>query len=225
MDPPSISKTTSQNSIASTVSSVDSLEAVRKRVVSDFEFGETLGEGSYSTVMRATDKIKGRVYAVKILEKKHIIKENKVKYVTIEKDVLNQLSSPFIIKLYYTFQDLSSLYFVLEYCPNGDLLALIKKHGRLDQDAARFYGLEIALGLNHIHSHQILHRDLKPENILLDKRFHIKITDFGSAKILAQDDIDTDQNAESLRPRTTRSGSFVGTAEYCSPELLNDHKQ
>lgn len=223
MDIP-IQKTTSQTSVASTQSSIDSLDAVRKRVVSDFEFGETLGEGSYSTVLLAKDRLKDRLYAVKVLEKRHIIKENKVKYVTIEKDVLNTLKSKFVVRLYYTFQDQSSLYFVLEYCPNGDLLALVKKHGRFEADAAKFYGFEIALGLQHIHSRNILHRDLKPENILLDQNMHLKITDFGSAKILDGDNGDKDKkvDAESLKPGVGRKGSFVGTAEYCSPELLNE---
>lgn len=194
--------------------STESNESVRsrtrKRTPIDFEFGVILGEGSYSTVLMATEKLEGRKYAVKVLNKAHIVKENKIKYVTIEKDVLQQLDHTFIVKLFHTFQDDSSLYFVLEYCSNGDLLGLLKQKGRFSREVAQFYSAELLLGIQHIHSHNIVHRDLKPENILLDAGFHIKITDFGSAKI--------------IDPLCSDKASFVGTAEYCSPELLNDQK-
>jgi 3-phosphoinositide dependent protein kinase-1 len=211
-----LAKTLSQSSNVST-SSISSTDSNRKRNPADFVFGEIIGEGSYSTVLLATETVKNKKFAVKVLDKYHIIKENKVKYVTIEKDVLNALSSPFIVKLYYTFQDSSSLYFVLEYFPNGDLLNLIKKKGRFPQKSAVFYLAQISQGLDHIHSHRIIHRDLKPENILLDRNFHVKITDFGSAKFLDQIDPPGPEGA-------FRRASFVGTAEYCSPELLNDSK-
>lgn len=67
------------------------LKQVRKGV-QDFIFGRTLGEGSYSTVLFATDRQTLVDHAVKILDKKHIIKEKKIKYVNIEKDTLNRLS-------------------------------------------------------------------------------------------------------------------------------------
>jgi len=67
------------------------LKQVRKGV-QDFIFGRTLGEGSYSTVLFATDRQTLIDHAVKILDKKHIIKEKKIKYVNIEKDTLNRLS-------------------------------------------------------------------------------------------------------------------------------------
>lgn len=106
-----------------------------KKGVQDFEFGRTLGIGSYSTVVGATDKQNNRTYAIKILDKRHIIKEKKVKYVDIEKNTLNRLGDhPGIVRLYYTFQDESSLYFVIDFASNGELLSLIKrvsKHGLL----------------------------------------------------------------------------------------------
>ncbi|CAG8541732.1 10144_t:CDS:2, partial [Scutellospora calospora] len=101
--------------------------SVRKKGVNDFEFGKTLGEGSYSTVVFAIDRSSRREYAVKILEKKHIIKEKKVKYVNIEKNTLNKMNHPGIVRLYYTFQDQNSLYFVLDHAKNGELLTFIKK--------------------------------------------------------------------------------------------------
>lgn len=78
--------------------------------------------------MAATDRTTLREYAVKVLDKRHIIKENKVKYVNIEKDTLNRLGDhPGIVKLYYTFQDERNLYFVLDLATGGELLGFLKK--------------------------------------------------------------------------------------------------
>ena len=101
---------------------------VIKKGVKDFEFGRLLGEGSYSSVVAATDRSTLKEYAIKMLDKRHIIKEKKVKYVNIEKNTLNRLGDhPGIVKLYFTFQDETTLYFVLDLAVNGELLGFIKK--------------------------------------------------------------------------------------------------
>ncbi|KAI5271341.1 Pkinase-domain-containing protein [Aureobasidium subglaciale] len=200
-----------------------------KKGVNDFHFGRTLGEGSYSTVLAATDRQVHREYAVKVLDKRHIIKEKKVKYVNIEKDALNRLTEhPGIVRLYYTFQDERSLYFVLDLANGGELLGHLKKMGTFDEECTRFYGAQILDSIAYMHSKGIIHRDLKPENVLLDEQMHTKITDFGTAKIL---DIKSAGGPGTDGPASgdpmdgaeqERAVSFVGTAEYVSPELLTD---
>ncbi|KAK0612822.1 kinase-like domain-containing protein [Bombardia bombarda] len=191
-----------------------------KKGVRDFNFGKVLGEGSYSTVFFATDRQTLREYAIKVLEKKHIIKEKKIKYVNIEKNTLNRLTDhPGIVRLYYTFQDESSLYYVLDLCNGGELLGVLKKTGTFDVECTRFYGAQILDAVDYMHSRGVIHRDLKPENVLLDDQMHVKITDFGTAKLLL--------DPRSPRPpedaaEEERTASFVGTAEYVSPELLTD---
>lgn len=201
---------------------------VVKKGVKDFNFGRTLGEGSYSTVLAATDRQSLREYAIKVLDKKHIIKEKKVKYVNIEKDTLNRLTDhPGIVRLYYTFQDERSLYFVLDLATGGELLGILRKMSTFDLDCTKFYAAQILDAVEYMHLRGIIHRDLKPENVLLDDQMHVKITDFGTAKILdlpgpsrfgkvsvTNDPLD---GAD-----TDRAVSFVGTAEYVSPELLTD---
>ena len=199
---------------------------VVKKGVKDFNFGRTLGEGSYSTVLAATDRQTLREYAIKVLDKRHIIKEKKVKYVNIEKDTLNRLTEhPGIVRLYYTFQDERSLYFVLDLASGGELLGFLKKMGTFDVECTRFYGAQILDAIGYMHSKGIIHRDLKPENVLLDEQMHVKITDFGTAKILdlrKPNGIGSTTGDPLEGADSDRAQSFVGTAEYVSPELLTD---
>lgn len=191
---------------------------VIKKGIKDFKFGDTLGDGSYSTVMLATSKDSGKKYAVKVLSKEYLIRQKKVKYVNIEKNALQRLNnSRGIVKLFFTFQDESSLYFLLEFAPNGDFLSVMKKYGSLSEECACYYGAQIIDAIHFVHSKGIIHRDIKPENILLDKDMKVKLTDFGTAKIL-----DPRSNTTDSFDLLTKSKSFVGTAEYVSPELLND---
>lgn len=119
------------------------------------------------------------------------------------------------------FQDSARLYFVMTYAKNGDFLKFIGKMADRDIDCTQFYAGELLAAVEFLHENGILHRDLKPENILLDENMHILITDFGSAKLLPKGQTDTlappeeDKTGSSPKRKT-----FVGTAQYVSPEIL-----
>ncbi|KAI0428196.1 kinase-like domain-containing protein [Xylaria sp. FL1042] len=202
-----------------------------KKGVRDFSFGRVLGEGSYSSVYLATDRQTLKEYAIKVLEKRHIIKERKIKYVNIEKDTLNRLTEhPGIVRLYYTFQDENSLYYVLDLCSGGELLGVLKKTGTFDVECTRYFGAQILDAIEYMHSRGVIHRDLKPENVLLDDQLHVKITDFGTARLLSDPRApqaaprieDTGTSSRGNEQDDSRAASFVGTAEYVSPELLTN---
>lgn len=72
--------------------------------------------------------------------------------------------------------------FVLDWCPGGELFYYLKKNKRMSEDKARFYFIELCLGIQYLHSQNIIYRDLKPENLLFDIEGHLKIADFGLAK-------------------------------------------
>lgn len=184
-----------------------SAEPVKKKR-DDFSFDKIIGEGSYSTVILVTEKTTKKQYAMKVLDKRHIIREKKVQYVGREKEILTAIDHPFFVRLYFTFQDADHLYFGLSLAKKGELLDYLRKVGSFDENCTQFYSAEIIIALEYIHSKGIIHRDLKPENILLDDNMHIKITDFGTAKMVGHGGEDDKAN------------SFVGTAEYVSPELL-----
>ena len=182
-----------------------------KKGVRDFSFGRILGEGSYSTVYLATDRQTLKEYAIKVLEKRHIIKERKIKYVNIEKDTLNRLTEhPGIVRLYYTFQDENSLYYVLDLCSGGELLGILKKTGTFDEECTRFFGAQILDAIEYMHSRGVIHRDLKPENCLLDSQGHLLLTDFGLSKVA----VDEESGCKSI----------LGTIEYMAPEIVLGQK-
>ncbi|KAI0316253.1 kinase-like domain-containing protein [Amylostereum chailletii] len=177
--------------------------------VEDYEFGEVLGEGSYSTVMHVTHRTTRQEFAAKILDKGHLKRHDKLQTALAEKNTLIRLGSghPGIVRLHSAFQDEWSLYFVLDLARNGELQSRISRMGSLSTACARYYTAQVVDALDYMHSRGVIHRDLKPENLLLDDAFRIKVTDFGTGKLINV----------AAEPATK---TFVGTAQYVSPELL-----
>lgn len=213
------------NNVAAAATSKEGGEEAKqpaKMCANDFIFGKLIGEGSFSMVYLAKEIRTNKEYAIKVCYKQHIIREKKQRAIMREKQILRILSArphPFFIRLHSTFHDANKLYFVVTYAKNGELLPHIVKYGSFDVDVTRFYTAEIISALEHLHSLGIVHRDLKPENILLDERMHIQITDFGSAKIISRDFCDEVDIGEI---ELNGHNSFVGTAQYVSPEMLSD---
>jgi serine/threonine protein kinase len=88
---------------------------------SSFTVIEELGVGSFAKVYKVFKNDTQDVYAMKLLNKKFLMKQKQLKYAISECRVLKTLEHPFIINLEYAFQTPKNLYLVLEYCPNGDL--------------------------------------------------------------------------------------------------------
>lgn len=180
----------------------------RKPRLEDFEMVSVLGKGSFGKVMLCRKKDTQKLYAVKVLKKKHVLKRKQLRHAKTERSVLGYLDHPFVVKLHYAFQTRDKLHFVLDFLPGGELFFHLGRSGRFKEDLGRFYTAEIALALGHLHSHRVVYRDLKPENILLDAEGHIKLADFGLSK-------------EGIHSGTEGTHSFCGTPEYLAPEVLN----
>lgn len=186
----------------------DTVNPHKKVNAEDFKVLKVIGKGGYGTVFlvqKITKSLdKDKFYAMKVLKKAKLIRNEKNTVHTVsERNILQMLKHPFLVRLHYAFQNRSNLYIVLEYCPGGELFRYLEEECFLMEDAACFYIAEIALAIGHLHSLGIIYRDLKPENILLDKDGHVKLTDFGLSK-------------EGVRTTNT----FCGTIEYMAPEII-----
>ena len=147
----------------------------------DFEMITQVGQGGYGQVYLARKRDTREICALKILNKKLLIKLNETNHVLTERDILTTTRSEWLVKLLYAFQDPSSLYLAMEFVPGGDYRTLLINTRFLQAPHARFYISEMFCAVDALHQLGYTHRDLKPENFLIDSRGHIKLTDFGLA--------------------------------------------
>ncbi|KAL3233839.1 Cell cycle protein kinase DBF2 [Nakaseomyces bracarensis] len=147
----------------------------------DFEMITQVGQGGYGQVYLARKKDTKEVCALKILNKKLLVKLNETNHILTERDILTTTRSDWLVKLLYAFQDPESLYLAMEFVPGGDFRTLLINTKTLRSPHARFYLSEMFCAVNALHDLGYTHRDLKPENFLIDAEGHIKLTDFGLA--------------------------------------------
>ncbi|GAB9473061.1 Agc protein kinase [Globisporangium polare] len=209
--PPSTSSSTAGADDAASMLELESLVDAAtfddKVCLEDFTLIRVIGKGSFGKVTLVRKKTNSKIFAMKILSKAHLLKRKQVEHTKTERRVLSVASHPFIVGLHYAFQTQAKLYFVLDYCPGGELFFHLSRMGKFDETMSRFYAAELVVALEHLHSLGVVYRDLKPENILLDEMGHIKLADFG----LAKDEVtEIDSGATSL----------CGTPEYLAPEVL-----
>ncbi|EAA08938.6 AGAP003618-PA [Anopheles gambiae str. PEST] len=141
---------------------------------------KTIGVGAFGevTLVKKIDTT-NHLYAMKTLRKADVLKRNQVAHVKAERDILAEADNEWVVKLYYSFQDKDNLYFVMDYIPGGDLMSLLIKKGIFEEDLARFYIAELTCAIDSVHKMGFIHRDIKPDNVLIDRKGHIKLTDFG----------------------------------------------
>jgi len=184
----------------------------RQKRKDDFHIGNVIGQGAFGQVIDVEDKETGKRYAMKVLSKVHIVREKKMDYVKIERDVMSKLDHPNIVHLFLTFQDPGNLFYVIELAEGGDLQKVLNKHKSIDTKCSRIILGQLLLAIAHMHQRRILHRDLKPENVLLDGKNRVKLTDFGTSKIF-----------DANQPFIAQRSSFVGSADFISPDILKEN--
>jgi len=199
-----------------------------KKGLADFERIRLLGKGGVGRVYCVRLKGTDQLYAMKVLNKEDMIASKKVHRVLTEREVLATADHPFVATLYYSFQSKSQLCFIMQYCAGGEFYRwILRQPGhRLCEEHAKFYCVEVLLGLEYLHKMGFIYRDLKPENILMHASGHIMLTDFDLSK----------HAAAPVKPRLVTkmysgvsgvvaepdlvTNSFVGTEEYLAPEVL-----
>jgi len=176
-----------------------------------FRVYRVLGKGGFGLVHACQSKSSGKMYALKKLEKKRVKKRKGEKLALNEKQILERVSSIFVVSLAYAYQSKDALCMVLTLMNGGDLRFHIHNIGGpgLSEERVIFYTAEMACGLSHLHKHRIAYRDMKPDNILLDDYGHIRISDLGLAVYIPE--------GQSVRGR-------VGTIGYMAPEVIDNHR-
>ncbi|KFP29100.1 Serine/threonine-protein kinase N2, partial [Colius striatus] len=184
----------------------------RKRAVQleDFHCIAMLGRGHFGKVLLAQYKATGKLYAIKALKKKDIIRRDEIDSLNCEKrifEVVNSSDHPFLVNMFACFQTPHHACFVMEYTPGGDLMMRIHEDV-FPEHVAQFYTACVVLGLQFLHEKKIVYRDLKLDNLLLDAEGFVKIADFG----LCKEGIGFGD----------RTNTFCGTPEFLAPEVLTD---
>ncbi|KAK6938678.1 Protein kinase domain [Dillenia turbinata] len=222
----------------------------RRRVgIDDFEQLALIGKGAFGEVRLCRAKSTGEIFAMKKLKKSEMLSRGQVEHVRSERNLLAEVDSRCIVKLFYSFQDSDFLYLIMEYLPGGDIMTLLMRKDILSEDVARFYIAEGILAIHSIHQHNYVHRDIKPDNLILDRSGHLKLSDFGLCKplkniystILLEDEsfnpqeptaesdpccdksswfMQKEQIQQWKRNRRALAYSTVGTLDYMAPEVL-----
>ncbi|KAI8057587.1 kinase-like domain-containing protein [Gilbertella persicaria] len=191
-----------------------------------------LGKGDVGKVYMVKQKGTDKLFAMKVLSKREMIRRNKIKRALAEQEILTTSNHPFIVTLYHSFQSQDYLYFVMEYCVGGEFFrALQLRPGKcLSEEGAKFYAAEVIAALEYLHLQGHIYRDLKPENILLHQSGHIMLSDFDLSKgsqppgnpcvvKSGSPHVPPSINTKSC-VNHLRTNSFVGTEEYIAPEVI-----
>jgi len=109
----------------------------------DFSILSVIGKGTYAKVLLVRHLKDNQLYALKVLKKKYILEKNQEKHIMTEKQILAAIEHPFLVRMKLSFQDERKLYFLLEYCPGGELFTLLAAKDKLTEDQYNFYNLDL----------------------------------------------------------------------------------
>ncbi|CAH1108502.1 unnamed protein product [Psylliodes chrysocephalus] len=171
-----------------------------------FDILEEINKGAFGKVYKANDSKSGGTFALKVLSKSKVIKENSVQQVKDEVQIQRICGHhPFIVHCPLNWQSRKTLFIVSEFVEGGELFTFLKRYLALPIELVRLYVAQIALALDFLHNAGIVYRDLKPENVLLDSFGNVQLIDFGLSKWL---------------PYGTTTKTICGTFRYMAPEIL-----
>ena len=195
--------------ISANESEAGSLEKIGK-----YEILQKIGQGGMGIVYKARDPVIGRIVAIKTLSTELDLDAEVRERFTREARSAGLLSHKNIITIYDLWEENGRAYIAMEYLDGEDLKSKIAKGDPWTLPAKLRLMVEICEGVIHAHENQVIHRDIKPGNVLVTKSGHVKILDFGLARMVSSD--------------ITRSGQVLGTPNYMSPEQIKgtnlDHR-
>lgn len=180
---------------------IHSIEQINRN---SFEFICLIGHGGFSKVWKVKWKKTNAIFALKEMSKTRIMDKKCENTILLERDLLSKMNHPFIVNMHFSFQDMNSLYLVMDLITGKDLRYHLSKLKKFTAEQSKFFLACTILGLEYIHYNKILHRDIKPDNLVLDKDGYVKITDFGISRRM-----------DKIVP-----GESSGTPGYMAPEVM-----
>ncbi|KAH6814486.1 SOS3-interacting protein 1 [Perilla frutescens var. frutescens] len=179
----------------------------RDILMQKYELGRLLGKGTFAKVYYGRCVRTGQSVAIKVIDKKKITKVGIVDQIKREISIMRVVKHPHIVHLHEVMATKTKIYFVMEYAKGGELFNKVSK-GKLEEDVARKYFVQLINAVELCHSRGVYHRDLKPENILLDENDNLKVSDFGLSAL-------TECRRSDGLLHTT-----CGTPAYVAPEII-----
>lgn len=176
----------------------------RTVVEEDFFIMRVLGRGGFGLVTACKKGTSGKLYAMKVMNKKRIKLKKAEKLTLNEQNCLADVNSPFVVNLKYSFQSKTDVFLILDLMTGGDLAFHLSQKGFFPKEECRYYSARILLGLQALHDRGYVYRDLKPENCLLGDDGRVKLTDLGLA----------------IKVTSDLHGA-AGTRGYWAPEMLD----
>ncbi|XP_044623786.2 serine/threonine-protein kinase 32B [Equus asinus] len=170
-----------------------------------FQILRAIGKGSFGKVCIVQKRDTKKMYAMKYMNKQKCIERDEVRNVFRELQIMQGLEHPFLVNLWYSFQDEEDMFMVVDLLLGGDLRYHLQQNVHFTEGAVKLYICELALALEYLQRYHIIHRDIKPDNILLDEHGHVHITDFNIATIVKG---------------TEKASSMAGTKPYMAPEVF-----
>lgn len=175
----------------------------RTVVPDDFFTMRVLGRGGFGSVTACKKGTSGKLYAMKVMNKKRIKLKKSENLILNERKALSSVESPFVVNLKYSFHSKDDIFLILDLMTGGDLGYHLHQKGRFPKRECQYYAARIMLGLQALHDQGYVYRDLKPENCLLAEDGRVKITDLGLATKI-----------------TPTLHGAAGTRGYWAPEML-----
>ncbi|XP_019361931.1 PREDICTED: serine/threonine-protein kinase 32A [Gavialis gangeticus] len=174
-----------------------------------FEILRAIGKGSFGKVCIVQKNDTKKMYAMKYMNKQKCVERNEVRNVFKELQIMQGLEHPFLVNLWYSFQDEEDMFMVVDLLLGGDLRYHLQQNVRFQETTVKLFISELVLALDYLQSRYIIHRDIKPDNILLDEHGHVHITDFNIATMLTKE---------------MQVTTIAGTKPYMAPEMFNSTK-
>ena len=176
-----------------------------KILANRYRLTEQIGMGGMAIVYRAVDLRTGHNVAVKVLRPEYNEDSEFIGRFQREAEAASKMTHHNIVNLLDVGMDGDNRYLVMEYVQGKTLKSVIQERGKLNPALAGQIAIRILSALEHAHRNGIVHRDIKPQNILVHADGHIKVADFGIARIA---------NSSTL----TKGDNVMGSVHYFSPE-------